>query len=100
LLLAGAMRDHVVSDDHDNRYVRLNTSQNTSLRVVNNKLQCYISGQWRQIWPHTWSNFVAQGYNDPYLGNEQQIQLMNAGGRLFATVAGAWQQIWPALWTD
>lgn len=100
LLVAGAMRDHNLSGDHDSRYVRLNTATNTSLRVVNNKLQCYISGAWRQIWPHTWSNFVAEGYNDPYVGNDQQIQLLNAGGRLYATVAGAWQQIWPAVWND
>jgi hypothetical protein len=100
LLTAGGMFDHVASSDHDNRYVRLNTSQNTSLRVVNNKLQCYVSGQWRQIWPATWTNFAAEGANDPVLGNDQQIQLLVAGGRLYATVAGAWQQVWPALWTD
>lgn len=100
LLTAGGMYDHVNSADHDNRYVRLNTTQNTSMRVVNNKLQCYVSGAWRQIWPATWTNFAAEGANDPVLGNDQQIQMLVAGGRLYATVAGAWQQVWPPLWTD
>lgn len=100
LLLAGAMRDHLLSTDHDNRYVRLNTNQNTSLRVVNGTLQSYVGGYWRQIWPAVWSNHVAQGYNDPYLGEYTGVQLLSAGGRLYATVDGQWRQIWPTQWAD
>lgn len=100
LLLAGAMFDHINSGDHDNRYVRLNTATNTSLRVVNGKLQGYISGQWKQLWPATWSGHVAEGANEPVLGNTQEIQLLNAGGRLYATVDGTWRQVWPAYWMN
>jgi hypothetical protein len=99
LLTAGGMYDHVNSADHDNRYVRLNTTTNTSLRIVSNKLQCYISGAWRQIWPATWTGHAAEGAADPS-NTGQEIQLLVAGGRLYATVAGAWQQVWPAQWTD
>jgi len=100
LLLAGAMRDHLISGDHDNRYVRLNTQQNTSMRIVNGTLQSYVGGYWRQVWPAVWSNHVAQGYNDPYLGEGTGVQLLSAGGRLYATVNGNWQQIWPSQWAD
>ena len=100
LLTAGGMYDHVLSGDHDSRYVKINVSQNTSLRVVGTALQAYVSGSWRQIWPATWTGFVTPGANDPYLGNSNDITLLAAGGTLYASVLGTWRQIWPALWTD
>lgn len=100
LLLAGAMYDHLLSGDHDSRYVKINVSQNTSLRVVGNTLQGYVSGQWRQLWPATWANYVAPGAGDPYLGDSTDITLLNAGGNLFASVGGVWRQVWPATWND
>lgn len=100
LLTAGGMYDHVLSGDHDARYVKINVSQNTSLRVVSGKLQAYVSGQWKQIWPATWSNYATPGADDPYLGDTNDITLLVAGGNLFASVAGVWRQVWPAVWSD
>ncbi|MCY1346698.1 hypothetical protein D9M69_327910 [compost metagenome] len=100
LLLAGAMYDHILSGDHDSRYVKINVAQNTSLRIVSNTLQAYVSGSWRQIWPATWKGFVTPGAADPYPGNATEITLMNAGGYLFASVGGTWRQVWPAQWND
>jgi hypothetical protein len=100
LLTAGGMYDHVLSGDHDSRYVKINVSQNTSLRVVGSTLQAYVSGTWQQIWPSTWSGFVTPGASDPYLGNSNDITLLAAGGVLYASVLGTWRQVWPALWND
>lgn len=100
LLTAGAMADHVVSADHDDRYVRLNVQTNTSMRVVGNTLQVYVSGQWRQVWPATWTNFAAPGAGDPSIGTDGQVTFLNAGGKLYASVHDVWQQVWPATWND
>jgi hypothetical protein len=100
LLVAGAMYDHILSGDHDSRYVKINVAQNTSLRIVGSTLQGYVSGAWRQIWPATWTGYVTPGAADPYPGNATEITLMNAGGILFASVNGTWRQVWPALWND
>ncbi|MNZ21802.1 hypothetical protein D3C78_388830 [compost metagenome] len=100
LLTAGGMYDHVQSGDHDARYVKINVSQNTSLRVVGSTLQGYVSGAWRQLWPATWTGHVAIGANDPNLGSDPAIALLNAGGVLYASVNSVWRQVWPPLWTD
>ncbi|MNR44763.1 hypothetical protein D3C85_1635410 [compost metagenome] len=94
------MYDHVQSGDHDARYVKINVSQNTSLRVVGSTLQGYVSGAWRQLWPATWTGHVAIGANDPNLGSDPAIALLNAGGVLYASVNSVWRQVWPPLWTD
>ncbi len=100
LLTAGGMYDHAQSGDHDARYVKINVQTNTSLRVVNNTLQGYISGSWRQLWPATWTNHVAPGAADPNLSNSTDIALLNAGGILYASVNQVWRQVWPPMWVD
>lgn len=55
LLLAGAMYDHILAGDHDNRYVMINSNMSASLREVNGTLQGFVGGVWRQIWPAQWS---------------------------------------------
>jgi|AntDeeMinimDraft_5_1070356.scaffolds.fasta_scaffold05824_3 hypothetical protein len=39
---------------HDGRYVRISTTEETSLRVNNNRLQAYVNGGWKTIWPAQW----------------------------------------------
>ena len=100
LLTAGGMYDHARSGDHDARYVKINVQTNTSLRVVNNTLQGYISGNWRQLWPATWTGHVAPGAADPNLSDSSDIALLNAGGVLYASVNQVWRQVWPPMWVD
>lgn len=54
LLTAKGMFDHVASGDHDSRYVRKATAENTSLQVVGSQLQAYVAGAWRVVWPPQW----------------------------------------------
>lgn len=54
LLTAKGMFDHVASGDHDSRYVRKATAENTSLQVVSNQLQAFVAGAWRVVWPPQW----------------------------------------------
>lgn len=50
-----AILAHSQGGDHDNRYVRVNYATNGSIRVWGGKLQGYVNGAWRQIWPPVWS---------------------------------------------
>lgn len=50
------MDQHRSRGEHDDRYVRINTTTSTSLRVNNGRLYAYIDSSrgWKQIWPATW----------------------------------------------
>ncbi len=39
---------------HDGRYVRIGSTDETSLRVRNNQLQAYVNGGWKVVWPAQW----------------------------------------------
>lgn len=48
------LEKHSASGDHDGRYVRINSSENGSLRVQSGQLQAYVNGTWKVIWPAQW----------------------------------------------
>lgn len=39
---------------HDGRYVRIGAAEETSLRVNNGRLQAYVNGGWKTVWPAQW----------------------------------------------
>lgn len=51
---AAALEAHSRSNAHDSRYVRHNTTVNTSLRVYGNQLHAFVDGSWRIVWPPQW----------------------------------------------
>lgn len=50
-----AINQHNSSGAHDTRYVRKNFAEDTSLRINNSKLEAYVGGEWRIIWPAQWA---------------------------------------------
>lgn len=61
--------EHGLSSSHDSRYVRHNSTVNTSLRVFGSQLHAYINGSWRIVWPPQWNGgdaipaVIAFGWN-------------------------------------
>lgn len=45
---------HSSSGDHDNRYVRKNANEEGSQRINDGRLEAFVNGAWRVIWPAQW----------------------------------------------
>lgn len=57
LLTAGGMYDHVVSGDHDGRYVRSNAAGvDCSVHWNGSGVYVWGGGAWRQVWPALWQD--------------------------------------------
>lgn len=54
LLTAKGMADHVLSGDHDTRYVRRDAEVDGSIRVISGKAEVRVNGSWKQFWPPLW----------------------------------------------
>lgn len=52
------MAVHADSGDHDARYVRLSAAVSTSLREAGGRLEAYVNGAWRIVWPPQWQGGV------------------------------------------
>lgn len=55
LRTAQAIASHSNSGDHDSRYIRRGSATDASLRVNSGRLQAYVNGGWRTVWPAQWS---------------------------------------------
>lgn len=54
-LVGDSIGAHSESGDHDARYVRKNAAEDTGLRVSGGRLQAFVSGAWRTVWPAQWA---------------------------------------------